>query len=265
MAALAPEKIDGAQTIDEVIERLDEIIDWAIGEESRIGFFTALYRKVTLKVKEGIQIGRFDNGPLIERLDVIFANRYLDALSSFLQGEQASKCWMVAFEAAGTFRPIILQHLLLGINAHINFDLGIATARTAPGSKITSIKRDFDEINKILAGLMLEVENEINQVSPWINFLDHIDPSLDRAIINFSLDKAREAAWNNAVQLASISPQKWGPMLDLLDHKATALGKLVRNPPGLIFKLGLFLIRMRESNDVVEVIEVLNETPTEAV
>ena len=265
MAALAPEKIDGAQTIDEVIERLDEIIDRAIGEESRIGFFAALYRKVTLKVQEGIQIGRFENGPLIERLDVIFANRYLSALSSFLQRQRPTNCWMVAFEAAGTFRPIILQHLLLGINAHINFDLGIATAQTAPGSQITSIKRDFDEINKILAGLMLEVENEINQVSPWINFLDHIDPSLDRAIINFSLDKAREAAWNNAVQLASISPQNWGPMLDLLDLKATALGNLVRHPPGLIFKLGLFAIRMRESNDVAEVIEVLNETPTEAV
>ncbi|HKG23510.1 MAG TPA: DUF5995 family protein [Blastocatellia bacterium] len=265
MAALAPEKIDGAQTIDGVIERLDEIIAWAIGEESRLGYFAALYRKVTLKVKEGIQIGRFEDGPRIERLDVIFANRYLDAFSSFLQGERASGCWMVAFGAASAFRPIILQHLLLGINAHINFDLGIAAAQTSPGSQIASLKRDFDEINKILAGLVMEVENEINQVSPWINLLDHIDPSLDRAIINFSLDKARAAAWDNALELASISPREWGPLLGLLDFKAASLGKLVRNPPGLIFKLGLFVIRMRESNDVAEVIETLNETPSEGV
>jgi hypothetical protein len=112
---------------------------------------------------------------------------------------------------------------------------------------------------------VLEVENEINQVSPWINLLDRIDPSLDRAIINFSLDKARAAAWNHAVELAHIGPQNWGPVLALLDFKATSLGNLVRNPPGLILKLGLFLIRMRETSDVAEVIEVLNETPTEAV
>jgi len=265
MTALAREMIDGAQTIDEVLEKLDEIIEWAIREERRLGYFTALYRKVTGKVREGILTGRFQDGPRMERFDVIFANRYLDALSAFLEGRQASKCWMVAFEAADTFRPIILQHLLLGINAHINFDLGIAAAETSPGSQITSLKHDFDEINKILAGLVLEVENEINQVSPWINLLDHIDPSLDRAIINFSLDKARAAAWDNALRLASVDPAGRGPLLDLLDLKAASLGKLVRNPPGLIFKAGLFLIRMRESNDVAEVIEVLNETPTEAV
>ena len=265
MAALAPEQTDGAQTIDQVIEKLDEIIEWAVQKESRLGYFTALYRKVTLKVKEGILTGRFEDGPRMERLDVIFANRYLDAISRFLKGERASDCWMVAFEAAGDFRPLILQHLLLGINAHINFDLGVAAAETSPGSRIISLKRDFDEINKILAGLVLEVENEINQVSPWINLLDRIDPSLDRAIINFSLDKARAAAWNHAVELAHTAPQNWGPVLDLLDFKATALGDLVRNPPGLILKLGLLLIRMRETNDVAEVIEVLNETPTEGV
>ncbi|HVF90440.1 MAG TPA: DUF5995 family protein, partial [Blastocatellia bacterium] len=138
-------------------------------------------------------------------------------------------------------------------------------AETSPGSQITSLKRDFDEINKILAGLVMEVENEISQVSPWINLLDHIDPSLDRAIINFSLDKARAAAWNNALELAAVSPRGRARLLHLLDLKAATLGRLVRNPRGLIFRLGLFVIRMRESNDVAEVIETLNETPSEEV
>ena len=44
-----------ARTIDEVILQLDDIIARSIREQSRLGYFAALYRKVTIKVKEGIE------------------------------------------------------------------------------------------------------------------------------------------------------------------------------------------------------------------
>jgi hypothetical protein len=105
-----------ARTIDEVIARLDEIIARSIREQSRLGYFAALYRKVAIKIKEGIAEGRFENGPRMERLDVTFANRYLEALDQYRRGEAPTGCWIIAFEAAATWRPIILQQLLLGMN-----------------------------------------------------------------------------------------------------------------------------------------------------
>ena len=68
-----------ADTIDEVVERLTEIVEWSRAANSRLGYFAALYRKVTVKVHEGIADGFFDEGDRMERLDVIFANRYLEA------------------------------------------------------------------------------------------------------------------------------------------------------------------------------------------
>ena len=68
-----------AETIDEVLQRLDEIIDQAIDQKSRLGYFPALYRKVTRRIKEGIQNDEFESSERMERLDIIFANRYLDA------------------------------------------------------------------------------------------------------------------------------------------------------------------------------------------
>jgi hypothetical protein len=44
-----------AKTIDEVIEALDAIIETAKKDNSAIGYFPALYRKVTKRVKEGIE------------------------------------------------------------------------------------------------------------------------------------------------------------------------------------------------------------------
>ncbi len=262
----APAPVPGlARTIDEVIAQLDDIIARSIRDGSRLGYFAALYRKVTVKVKEGISQGRFENGPRMEWLDVKFANRYLEAMDQYRRGQQTTRCWLVSFKAAAAWRPIILQDLLLGMSAHINFDLGIAAAEIAPGDELPSLQHDFNEINNILAALVGEVESEINEVSPWINFLDHIDPKADTAIINFSMDKARACAWDLATKLAPVSQSQWKPILDLRDLEMTALADLIWHPMGLIFKLGLLLIRSRESSDVARVISVLNQIPTAGV
>src|SRR6266852_2461543 len=100
------------QTIDEVLAELDQITRWARDERSRLGFFATLYRNVTIKVKEGIGAGLFQDGPRMEKLDVTFASRYLAALRSFRRGEPCSKCYLVSFELADRWRPIVLQHLL---------------------------------------------------------------------------------------------------------------------------------------------------------
>jgi len=254
-----------ATTIDEVIAQLGDAIERALRDGSRLGFFAALYRKVTIKVKEGIAAGRFDDGPRMERLDVTFANRYLDALERFRRGQRPTPCWLLSFEAAATWPPIILQHLLLGMNAHINFDLGIAAATVAPKDELPSLKHDFNEINTILAGLVGEVQGEIDRLSPWIKLLDHIDPKADKAIVNFSMEKARTAAWRVAERLAPVPPGQWGPELLTLDLEVTLLGRLVRRPIGKLINLGLLVIRGRETSDVAKVISVLNETPTARV
>ena len=114
-----------ARSIDEVIARLDAIIDRAIVERDRLGFFAVLYRTVTVAVKEGIAARRFQDGPRMERLDIVFANRYLQAFDQHRRGESPTRSWRAAFQAGASRRVVILQHLLLGMNAHINLDLGI--------------------------------------------------------------------------------------------------------------------------------------------
>jgi hypothetical protein len=247
-------------TIDAVIATFDDLIPGDIRARSRLGYFAALYRGVTIQVKEGIGAGRFDDGPRMERLDVTFANRYLTALGQFRRGESPSRCWSVAFDAASRWRPLILQQLLLGMNAHINFDLGIAAATVCPGAELASLRHDFDAINTILASMVNQVIDEINEVSPWIKFLDQIDPSADDAVINFSMDRARACAWDFASTLAPMAPEDWGPVLGARDREAAGLGRLIFHPAGLLFKLGLLLIRVRESSDVPRVIAVLERT-----
>jgi hypothetical protein len=51
-----------AHHIDEVLENLDRIIKHSIENESRLGYFPALYRKVMLQVARGISQGQFEDG-----------------------------------------------------------------------------------------------------------------------------------------------------------------------------------------------------------
>lgn len=80
-------------TIDDVIAALDAIVQRAWEEKSRIGYFAALYRRITCAVRDGLDHGQFSNGPLMERFDVLFASRYLDALSTHQLGGKPSRCW----------------------------------------------------------------------------------------------------------------------------------------------------------------------------
>jgi len=63
------------QTIDDVLSALDAIVQQSYDRASRLGYFAALYRRVTCAVRDGITAGRFQNGPRMEKLDVVFASR----------------------------------------------------------------------------------------------------------------------------------------------------------------------------------------------
>ncbi|MEE9171497.1 MAG: DUF5995 family protein [candidate division NC10 bacterium] len=245
-----------AKTIDEVIQELESMIDWARSHNSRLGYFAALYRKVTVKVKEGIADGFFDDGERMERLDVVFANRYLAAFEQFQNNAAPTRSWQVAFDAATSWWPIVLQHLLLGMNAHINLDLGIAAARASPGGAVHDLKNDFNRINEILASLVDEVERDLSHVWPILGLLDHIGGRTDEALINFSMKKARDHAWGVTEHLALLEAPEQMPKIDELDREMAALGRKVRSP-GLVIGGVTKTIRLGERGTIPQIIDIL--------
>jgi hypothetical protein len=244
-----------AATIADVLERLDAMIARAIDQGNRIGYFAAIYRQVTAKIAEGIDAGFFDDGERMERLDVVFANRYLAAVEAYDQGRRPTRSWELALRATGAARPLIVQHLLLGMNAHINLDLGVATASVAPGAELPRLRRDFDRINEILAALVAGIEDDLSELSPWIGLLDRLGGRHDEEVIWFSIEVARAQAWRFATELAPLAPDDWAGPIAARDARVAHLARKIRNPGWLGVKL--LLIRARESNDVARNIRVL--------
>jgi hypothetical protein len=88
-----------AETIDDVKGEADGIIDWGHDRRTRLGYFPALYRKVTVEVKKGIEDGFFEDGKRMERLDRI-AGKTENAIINLSMGNAREFAWRTALELA---------------------------------------------------------------------------------------------------------------------------------------------------------------------
>ncbi len=234
------------QTIEQVVERLGEVVEWATRHEEPAGYFAALYRTVTVRVAEGIRDGFFDDGPRMERFDVVFATRYLEAFDAWTRGAPTTRAWAVTFAMTRHWRPIVIQHLLGGMNAHINLDLGIAAASVAAGEPLSSLKGDFSKINTILASLVQATKDDLSAIWPPLRWIDRLSGPADDAIVNFSMVLARDGAWEFAERLAGLPKDEWLAAIDKRDQViGTRLADLVYRP-GMLASLLLLGIRLAE-------------------
>ncbi|OAD91055.1 hypothetical protein A7A78_04365 [Aequorivita soesokkakensis] len=246
------------KTIDEVISALDVIIEKECTNNSCMAYFPILYRKVTVRIKEGILNNEFENNPRMEKLDVLFANRYIDAYECSGFNKPFTKSWKNAFEAAKTGKLLIMQHLLLGINAHINLDLGIAVAETVgDDGELLDFENDFNKINEILASMIANVEAKIISVSPLFGLLDKFGKGREDKLVSFSINVARDGAWLFANQY-HISPNK----INELNNRDTVIAMLAEKlitQKSWLLKYLVKTIYFFEKKDVPQIVAVLKK------
>mgnify|MGYP007055206715 FL=1 len=245
-----------ANTIDEAISYMDDIVAWSKAHNSRAGYFAALYRKVTIKIKQEIEAGGFDDNPRMETFDVIFANRYLKAFTQWRDGKNPSMVWQTTFHAVDEWRPLVIQQLFLGMNAHINLDLGIAAARTASGDALPSLKNDFNKINDVLASLVDSVIDELSKIWPPLKLLTL--SKVDDVLVNFSMSKARDQAWALAEVLAPLGIADQEYEIRDKDYEMAKLGMLIANP-GFVVNTVMLPIRIGERGTIQQKIDVLSQ------
>jgi len=245
-------------SIDEVIAQLSDIITTETAAASNLAFFPVLYKKVTERIKLGIENKEFEDNPRMEKLDVLFAGRYIEAYRQFKAGEAPSQCWEVAFLAAANKKFIIMQHLLLGINAHINLDLGIAVAETVgENGEMSRIENDFNKINEILAAMVDGVEKSIGRVSPIFYLLEKVGKGKEDKVVTFSINLARDGSWlfANQFHLSNNKPEEITKRDDVIAVLATKL----TTTKSRFLRWTIRAIRFFETKNVTKVVRILSE------
>jgi hypothetical protein len=245
-----------AKTLGEVITCLDTIIRDCSQRSSRMGYFACLYRKMTVAIKDGIDKGLFEDAARMEKLDVFFANRYLEAYTQFISGQKPTASWQTAFDAAASDQLTVLQHLLLGINAHINLDLGIAAAKVSTPETIAQLANDFNKVNEVIGSLFGDVQTSLTKIAFPMYFIKKLNPQKTTAVLNFSISKARQTAWANALLLSEIGEAGEQQVIATTDKIVFTVAQGIQSP-GKIMSWLLKWIRWTESKDISKNISYL--------
>ncbi|MDT5335602.1 MAG: hypothetical protein QOD90_1107 [Mycobacterium sp.] len=257
-----PARLPVAKSLAEVIANFDTVVAWAIVEPSGIGYFATMYRRATIAIDAAIRDGKtFRHPETMARFAMIFSQRYFDALNAYLDPrrfERPTHVWQWHFVGLEYEQPIVFQHLLTAVDAHVNLDLGIAASRIGRG-KMPDLRADFDMVNTILASQVQAVLSALGDVSPNIKKLrDKIPDAVEVAAINKLLQAFRDLAWKFALALSDEPEDRFQELVDLHDAWAGSLATFYLYPPG---ELGQCVrwIAEAESRDVAAIIARLNE------
>jgi hypothetical protein len=225
----------------------DELKAIALASTDRRGYFAAMYARVTRRIATAIDDGRFTDGERMDEFATAFANYYVLALRGDVP---APRCWTATWDVAGERTLLVAQHLLLGINAHVNHDLALTVVEVAATrGDIGSIRPDFNAVNDILAETYDELLADLGRVSRWATRASGIGGA---DAFNFSLRIAREQAWRAAVAMHTLDDLGLRTYQAELDRLVTVLAHQITRPPRFVRPL-VWLARRFEDSDAPSV------------
>jgi hypothetical protein len=224
-------------------ETADELRAIAQTCNDAAGYFPALYSRVTTEIADSIDRHAFEDGARMNTFATEFASRYLRAWRKEIS---RPRCWQAAWDVAGDGKLLIVQQLLLAINAHVNYDLPQAAALVARETgDLTGVHRDFDAVNDVLARMSVGVLGELDLLSHWTSMAAALGGG--RAF-NFSLRTARAQAWSAAERLHGLDDDQQHEYLDQLDELVAVLAYLITRPP-IPVAVFAFFARFLEQHD----------------
>jgi hypothetical protein len=202
--------MDQPGTISDVMARFEATYRPLVARNDEKRHFHGVYYRNTIAVKDDMQRGGFLDPGWVEPWDVVFANLYLDALEQWNRGEQPPGPWRVAFQAAKDPSIPPLRHVLVGLNAHLNYDLPQAFLAVVTDEEfdqpalLSKRQQDFQHIDSIVVSRVKEEDLELNKVEePGDRTLvDRMLTPFNRLASKRFLKEARAKVWRNTGELS---------------------------------------------------------------
>jgi len=196
--------------IQKMIHLADE---WETQEDQRT-IFLRCYSMMTNNMMTAVSQGRFQDNEWVNHLLHHFADYYFNALACFECGEEVPLVWQVVHSKSKSSLHV-LQHLLLGINAHINYDLvlSIYDMLYKEWDELSNLEKasryqDHQLVNKIIGETIDKVQDEvIEKYDPRMDWVDRFLGRLDEIMLSALITRWRTEVWEK-VQALLICPEE---------------------------------------------------------
>jgi len=213
---------------------------------SHLRVFLSTYQRTTRAVGAAVERASFEDPDWVERWDVFFADLYLTALDAEIAGDgQVPRPWRLTFSASPALPP--LRQVLLGINAHVNYDLPQALLAVISSEDFTDPvlmdrrRRDHERIDKVLAGRVAAEGDELTATG-GATVLDRLLRPLNRLGSKRFLREARQKVWHNTIELQDArlaGPQEYAVRLAELELLSAAKIADLLRPGQVLLRLAV--------------------------
>lgn len=222
------------RTLDDVVDGFGTLEQRFREAQDRRAIFLTLYGVVSDEMRTRAAAGVFQDHAWVHRYAVAFANLYRRALDDYDAGRVSDvpKAWRLCFDAAAAGTGLVLQDMFLGVNAHVNNDLPLALCAVGIGPDREARYRDHSAVNAVLAGVTERATERIAALyAPGVTSMDACAGQLDEIVSVFSLDVARESAWDAAVSLTNATNGfERGLAERLIGGRAAVMARLLLAP-----------------------------------
>lgn len=189
-------------SVDDVADRLGSLEGRLVERDDRRCVFLTVYTEMTAQTCRAIDDGAFADPAWMRRYLVTFAEYYRRAFLAFERGDldRVPDPWVVAFGAAMRSETLVLQDALLGINAHIVYDLALTLADAGIDPGRPGKYADHRRVDGILARLVTVQRGLLaERYAPGLNRVGDALAGFDEVGSATALRAARETAWRAAV------------------------------------------------------------------
>ncbi len=191
--------------VAEVVARMQQRLNALPAELTCRRPFLSTYLRTTAAVGAAVADSVFEDPEWVERWDVAFAQLYLDAHDADIAGRRLDvpRPWRLAFAAPADLPA--LRQVLLGINAHVNYDLPQAMLAVITAQEFTDAallgrrRRDHERIDAVLAGRVKAEDAEL--AAGGRALLDRLLAPVNRLGSRRFLREARQKVWHNVEEL----------------------------------------------------------------
>ena len=194
------------EAVGALVDRMRELLAPLEADRDPARFFLGVYLRTTVAVGAAIDAGAFEDPAWVEEWDVDFADLYLDALTAHRRDPaSAPRPWQSAFGARPDLAPE--AHVLLGMNAHINYDLPQSLVRVIPPAEFDTPAtlamrgRDHARIDRVLASRVTAEDGELHCAGGRRTRLDRPLAPVNRTACQVFLRESRRRVWANAARL----------------------------------------------------------------
>lgn len=221
-------------SVPEVLTCLSELEAALYAQQDRRAVFTTTYLTMTREIAARIVHQDYHDPEWVGQYAIAFAELYRLAFLAYERGEREKvpRSWQISFDTSSRGENLLLQDMLLGVNAHINHDLPLALVAVTIDPRREERRDDHFAVNEAIRHATDAVQDRFGHLyAPVYKLLDRVLGDYDERIANFSIEKARLNAWASAVSLAGArTDAERAVVRQTIDDQAVVMARLVRLP-----------------------------------